>query len=83
VVRGQDGFLTTHTIENVNCPRTSCSRFVGDPRKTVRDMFDPKDALMIGVVQNQDSYMKGRIAQRAWYDQLTDIAERAMAEWEP
>ena len=44
-------------------------------------MFDPEDGLMSGVVQNQDSYMKGRIGQRAWYDRLTEIAERAMAEW--
>jgi pyruvate-ferredoxin/flavodoxin oxidoreductase len=78
----QDGFLTTHTIENVLLPEDELlRRFVGDPRKTVRNMFDPKDALMSGVVQNQDSYMKGRIAQRAWYDRLTEITERAMAEW--
>jgi pyruvate-ferredoxin/flavodoxin oxidoreductase len=78
----QDGFLTTHTIENVLLPEDDLlRRFVGDPRKTVRDLFDPKDALMTGVVQNQDSYMKGRIAQRAWYDRLTEITERAMAEW--
>lgn len=78
----QDGFLTTHTIENVLLPEDELlRRFVGDPRKTVRDMFDPKDALMSGVVQNQDSYMKGRIAQRTWYDRLTEITERAMAEW--
>jgi pyruvate-ferredoxin/flavodoxin oxidoreductase len=36
---------------------------------------------MSGVVQNQDSYMKGRIAQRAWYDRLPQIVERAMNEW--
>jgi pyruvate-ferredoxin/flavodoxin oxidoreductase len=48
---------------------------------TVRDLFDPKDGLMSGVVQNQDSYMKGRIAQRTWYDRLVEITERAMAEW--
>ena len=78
----QDGFLTTHTIENVLLPEDDLlRRFVGDPRKTVRDMFDPEDGLMSGVVQNQDSYMKGRIGQRAWYDRLTEIAERAMAEW--
>ena len=78
----QDGFLTTHTIENVQLPEDELlKRFVGDPRVTVRDLFDPKDALMIGVVQNQDSYMKGRIAQRTWYDKLVEITERAMAEW--
>jgi pyruvate-ferredoxin/flavodoxin oxidoreductase len=79
----QDGFLTTHTIENVNLPEDELlKRFVGDPRVTVRDLFDPADALMSGVVQNQDSYMKGRIGQRAWYDHLVEIAERAMGEWE-
>ena len=78
----QDGFLTTHTIENVQLPEDDLlRRFVGDPRETVRDLFDPKDALMSGVVQNQDSYMKGRIAQRVWYDRLVEITERAMAEW--
>jgi len=78
----QDGFLTTHTIENVQLPEDELlRRFVGDPRQTVRDLFDPKDALMSGVVQNQDAYMKGRIGQRAWYDKLVPIAERAMAEW--
>jgi len=78
VVRGQDGFLTTHTIENVRLPEDELlKRFVGDPRVTVRDLFDTKDGLMSGVVQNQDSYMKGRIAQRAWYDRLVEITERA------
>ena len=78
----QDGFLTTHTIENVQLPEDELlKRFVGDPRVTVRDLFDTKDGLMSGVVQNQDSYMKGRIAQRAWYDRLVEITERAMAEW--
>jgi pyruvate-ferredoxin/flavodoxin oxidoreductase len=78
----QDGFLTTHTIENVQLPEDDLlRRFVGDPRETVRDLFDPKDALMSGVVQNQDAYMKGRIGQRAWYDNLIPITERAMAEW--
>ena len=58
----QDGFLTTHTIENVLLPEDELlKRFVGDPRETIRNLFDPKDALLSGPVQNQDSYMKGRI----------------------
>ena len=28
---------------------------------------------MTGVVQNQDSYMKGRIAQRAWYERIPQV----------
>ena len=79
----QDGFLTTHTIENVLLPEDDLlRRFVGDPSTTVRDLFDPKDAILSGPVQNQDAYMKGRIGMRAWYDRLPEIVERAMAEWE-
>jgi len=78
----QDGFLTTHTIENVRLPEDELlKQFVGDPRQTLKSLFEPKDALMSGVVQNQDSYMKGRIAQRYFYERLPEIAERAMAEW--
>ena len=78
----QDGFLTTHTLENVQLPEDDLLRdFVGDPRDHLRDLFSPDTALMTGVVQNQDSYMKGRIAQRAYYDRLPDALRAAMADW--
>ena len=67
----QDGFLTTHTLENVRLPEDELLReFVGDPHERIRDLFDPAEALMTGVVQNQDSYMKGRIGQRAYTDRI-------------
>jgi pyruvate-ferredoxin/flavodoxin oxidoreductase len=79
----QDGFLTTHTIENVQLPEDELLReFIGDPRSRVRNLFDPATALMSGVVQNQDSYMKGRIAQRAWYERIPGALSDAMASWE-
>src|SRR4051812_31647945 len=78
----QDGFLTTHTLENVRLPEDELLReFVGDPRVRIRDLFDPAEALMTGVVQNQDSYMKGRVAQRAWYDRIPGVLAAAMSEW--
>jgi pyruvate-ferredoxin/flavodoxin oxidoreductase len=78
----QDGFLTTHTLENVRLPEDELLReFVGDPRLHIRDLFDPSEALMTGVVQNQDSYMKGRIGQRAYTDRIAAILDEAMAEW--
>ncbi|MBF8290263.1 MAG: pyruvate ferredoxin oxidoreductase [Chloroflexi bacterium] len=78
----QDGFLTTHTLENARLPEDELLReFVGNPRDHVRDLFDPAEALMTGVVQNQDSYMKGRIGQRAYTDRLPAILEDAYAEW--
>jgi pyruvate-ferredoxin/flavodoxin oxidoreductase len=36
---------------------------------------------MTGVVQNQDSYMKGRIGQRAYTDRIPGVLASAMAEW--
>jgi pyruvate-ferredoxin/flavodoxin oxidoreductase len=78
----QDGFLTTHTLENVRLPEDDLlRRFVGDPRDHVRDLFDPGEALMTGVVQNQDSYMKGRIGQRAYTDRIEGALGEAMREW--
>jgi pyruvate-ferredoxin/flavodoxin oxidoreductase len=78
----QDGFLTTHTLENVQLPEDELLRdFLGDPRLHVRDLFDPAEALMTGVVQNQDSYMKGRIGQRAYTDRIPGALAEAMAEW--
>ncbi len=78
----QDGFLTTHTLENVRLPEDELLRtFVGDPRDHIRSMFEPAEALMTGVVQNQDSYMKGRVGQRAYYATVRPALEAAMAEW--
>jgi pyruvate-ferredoxin/flavodoxin oxidoreductase len=67
----QDGFLTTHTVESVRLPEPELMRdFVGDPREKLRNLFDPAKGLMVGVVQNQDSYMKGKVAQRLFYDRV-------------
>ena len=78
----QDGFLTTHTMESMRLPEDELLRlFVGDPREKIRRWFDPTQPLMTGVVQNQDSYMKGRIGQRAFYDRLPGELDAAFAEW--
>jgi pyruvate-ferredoxin/flavodoxin oxidoreductase len=78
----QDGFLTTHTLENVRLPEDELLRdFLGDPRLHVRDLFDPAESLMTGVVQNQDAYMKGRIGQRAYTDRIPAVLADAMADW--
>ena len=78
----QDGFLTTHTFETTRLPEDELLRdFVGDPREHIRTWFEPTDPLMSGVVQNQDSYMPGRIGQRAFYDRLPGLVAAAMREW--
>ncbi len=78
----QDGFLTTHTIENVRLPETELmSQFVRDPNDRIRCMFDPRNPLMSGVVQNQDSYMKGKIAQRDFYDKIPGVIASVFEEF--
>jgi pyruvate-ferredoxin/flavodoxin oxidoreductase len=77
----QDGFLTTHTIESVSLPEPELmKKFVGDPNgeHRLRDLMDPSHPIMSGVVQNQDSYMKGKIAQRFFYDRLRQITQSVM-----
>ena len=55
--------------------------FVGNPRDHLRAWFDPQRPLMTGVVQNQDSYMKGRLGQRAFYDRLPGELDAAFEDW--
>ena len=78
----QDGFLTTHTIENVLLPELELMKeFVGAPADHVRNLMDPQIPLMSGVVQNQDSYMKGKIAQRRFYDRVLPALHKAFDEY--
>ena len=78
----QDGFLTTHTIENLKLPELEfLKEYVGDPNQKLRCLFDPMNPIMTGVVQNQDSYMKGKIAQRHIYDKVPAAVQEAMDEY--
>ena len=80
----QDGFLTTHTIESLHLPELELMKqFVGDPNNghRLRNLMDPAHPIMSGVVQNQDSYMKGKIAQRYFYDRIPSIMKRVMDEF--
>jgi pyruvate-ferredoxin/flavodoxin oxidoreductase len=78
----QDGFLTTHTIENVRLPEPDLMKqFVGPPWEHVRNLMDPQIPLMSGVVQNQDSYMKGKIAQRRYYDKVLPTLKSVMQQF--
>ncbi len=77
----QDGFLSTHTVENFNLPEPELMKeFVGDPKDKLINYFDPSNPVLTGPVENQDAYMKGRIAQRLFYAQVVPALERAFAE---
>src|ERR1041385_5329694 len=72
----QDGFLTTHTVETVRLPETAFMKeFIGSPKEKLVNLMDPANPMMSGVVQNQDSYMKGKIAQRWYYDRIDPVLE--------
>jgi pyruvate-ferredoxin/flavodoxin oxidoreductase len=78
----QDGFLTTHTVENVLLPEVELMRdYIKSPTEMLTNFFDPYNPLMTGVVQNQDSYMKGKIAQRIYYEHVMPALKRAMADY--
>jgi len=74
----QDGFLTTHTVEKVRLPELEFMKeFIGNPNEKLINLMDPTNPVMSGVVQNQDSYMKGKIAQRWYYDRVGPALEEA------
>jgi pyruvate-ferredoxin/flavodoxin oxidoreductase len=78
----QDGFLTTHTVENVLLPEPEMMReYIGDPTEKLVNLINPYVPVMSGVVQNQDSYMKGKIAQRFFYDDVLGALQVAMDEF--
>jgi len=78
----QDGFLTTHTVESVHLPELELMKeFVGNPNDKLINLMDPSNPIMSGTVQNQDAYMKGKIAQRWYYDQVAPALEDAFTEF--
>lgn len=78
-----DGFLTTHTIENVRLPEPDfMAAYLLSPHEKLVNLMDPYHPVMSGVVQNQDSYMKGKIAQRAFTDTVESYLVNAMEEFQ-
>jgi pyruvate-ferredoxin/flavodoxin oxidoreductase len=78
----QDGFLTTHTVESVLLPEPELmEKFIGPASLKVRRLFDPTRPLLSGPVQNQDSYMKGKVAQRYFYDRVPEALASAFVEY--
>ena len=78
----QDGFLTTHTVESVRLPEVEFMKeYIGSPADKLFNLMDPANPMMSGVVQNQDSYMKGKIAQRWYYDRVEDALQDSFEEF--
>src|SRR5436305_4803141 len=78
----QDGFLTTHTVETVRLPEPEFMKeYIGSPKEKLINLMDTANPMMSGVVQNQDSYMKGKIAQRWYYDRVEEIIKDCFDEF--
>jgi len=62
---------------------THAQRLVfGEKRRRIPELYDFDYPAMLGVVQNQDSYMQGVAAQRPFYfDHIADITDQAMEEF--
>jgi pyruvate-ferredoxin/flavodoxin oxidoreductase len=79
----QDGFLTTHTVESLSLPEPEMMKeFIGPASGKLHRLFDPTRPLLSGPVQNQDSYMKGKVAQRYFYDRVPEALAAAFVEFE-
>jgi pyruvate-ferredoxin/flavodoxin oxidoreductase len=79
----QDGFLTTHTVETARLPELEFMKeFVGNPNEILTNLMDTANPIMSGTVQNQDSYMKGKIAQRAYYDRVEPVLQESFELFE-
>lgn len=78
----QDGFITTHTLETLLLPEPELMKvFAGPPSRRIRTVFNPEQPLVSGPLENQDSYMKGRMAQRFFYERVRPSLETAMADY--
>lgn len=78
----QDGFLTTHKEEKLYFPEADfINSFIGDSNDKLVNLFNPHTPIMINVNQNPDSFMKGKVAQRDYYEKLPMILKSVMNEY--
>ncbi len=78
----QDGFVTTHAFESVRLPEADLMKlFTSAPSRRLRNLFNPHQPLVSGPLENQDSYMKGRIAQRFFCDRVRPAIDTTMADY--
>ncbi len=81
-LNAQDGFLTTHTYENVLCPEPELMRaFIESPRHRLKRLFDPQAPLLTGSTQGEESFMRGKVAQRFFYNRVRPALDAAMQEF--
>ena len=66
----------------VDSPTPAQRLIFGDKRRRIPELFDLDLPVMLGVVQNQESYAQGVAAQRPFFfDQVAALTDGAMAEY--
>jgi len=62
---------------------TAAQRIIyGDTRRRIPELWDVDNPVMVGLVQNQDSYMQSVAAQRPFFfDHLQELTDRAFQEF--
>ena len=66
----------------IECPTPAQKMIYGETRRRVPELWSVDNAVMAGVVQNQDSYMQSVAAQRPFFfDHIKDLAEQCFAEF--
>jgi len=67
-----------HPDDIIDCPTKGQKELFGPTRKRVPKMYDLKQPILLGSVQNQEHYMTGVIARRtAFHEDILDILEES------
>ncbi len=66
----------------IECPTPAQKIIYGETRRRIPELWDVDNAVMAGIVQNQDSYMQSVAAQRPFFfDHIQEIADKCFAEY--
>lgn len=66
----------------IDTPTPAQRMIYGTQRRRIPEVWDVDNTMMIGVVQNQDSYMQSVAAQRPFFfDHIPQLAQQAMDEF--
>lgn len=66
----------------IDTPTPAQKIIYGDMRRRIPELWDVDNAVMAGIVQNQDSYMQSVAAQRPFFfDHIQELTERAFSEY--
>jgi pyruvate/2-oxoacid:ferredoxin oxidoreductase alpha subunit/pyruvate/2-oxoacid:ferredoxin oxidoreductase beta subunit/Pyruvate/2-oxoacid:ferredoxin oxidoreductase delta subunit len=78
----QDAYATTHQIRDILLPEPELMRlFLGEAEVKVKDHFNPRRPTMLNPVQDDASYMEGRLAQRKFLSRTQAALEASMEEF--